>query len=192
MSCYEIIIDTDNIQEERWAPIEIKGKIFPYHVSDFGRIKVNKTGKLLKYSFDARAYPQVILTHQGERVGKRVHLLVAAAFVSNSDPDNKTYVNHIDGRKGNPKYNNLEWCTHQENITHRDNTGLAKPFDSTNHPFRKPVIQISTGKIFNTVTEAAAHAGIKHLYQYLCGQIKSSCDYKYYEPTKDLDEWTLS
>lgn len=51
-----------------------------------------------------------------------LHRLVAGAFCPN--PENKKYVNHIDGNKENNSCDNLEWVTVQENNQHAWDTGL--------------------------------------------------------------------
>lgn len=60
----------------------------------------------------------------GGRKGKieMVHRIMAEAFIPN--PDNKPFVNHIDGDKGNCSPSNLEWCTSKENNNHAVKTGL--------------------------------------------------------------------
>ena len=52
-----------------------------------------------------------------------VHRMVAIAFIEN--PDNKEYVNHIDGNKLNNCVDNLEWVTASENSIHAVATGLS-------------------------------------------------------------------
>ena len=46
---------------------------------------------------------------------RRIHILVAEAFVENDDTYNKIIVGHKDNNKSNNHYNNLYWTTTQEN-----------------------------------------------------------------------------
>ena len=61
----------------------------------------------------------------------RIHRLVAMAFCPN--PDKKKEINHIDGCKSNNKVENLEWCTHKENMSHASSFGLLKPCNGIKH-----------------------------------------------------------
>lgn len=61
----------------------------------------------------------------GRRVRLFIHRIIAALFVDN--PHAKPFVNHINGDKGDFSPQNLEWCTHAENMAHARATGLAPP-----------------------------------------------------------------
>lgn len=112
-------IDED---EEEW-------KTYPendlYMISTFGRIKrleyktthnrIHKE-RIMPYSLTSDSYLKANLNYNGVRKDIRVHQLVAQTFIPN--PDNKPFVNHIDGNKLNNHVDNLEWCTAQENIIH--------------------------------------------------------------------------
>jgi len=93
-----------------------------YSVSNYGRIRNDKTGRILKPRKDLCGYLYVGLYKNGVRKMLKVHRLVANAFIPN--PENKRTVNHIDGNKINNFVENLEWCTHKENTHHAMDTGL--------------------------------------------------------------------
>ncbi len=71
--------------------------------------------RTLKTSDNGKGYKYYYLKHSdGSSKWYYVHRLVAQYFVDN--PNNLKEVNHIDGNKANNNYNNLEWCTHKQNI----------------------------------------------------------------------------
>lgn len=60
----------------------------------------------------------------GTRGIDRIHRFVAEAFVENDDPENKKYVDHIDGNKKNNRADNLRWVTASENTQAAADMGL--------------------------------------------------------------------
>lgn len=112
---------------EIWETIED----FPdYKVSNKGRVMRIKGYKLIKPFDNGRGYNCVHLYKNGKRYNKRIHRLVAEAFIEGREEGYE--VNHIDGNKKNNFVDNLEWCTRSENIKHAYNTGLIRRDDSKN------------------------------------------------------------
>lgn len=104
---------------EIWETIEE----FPdYKVSNKGRIMNTRNHNLIKPFDDGRGYNSIHLYKDKKRYTRKVHRLVAEAFVEGKCEGYE--VNHIDGFKKNNFAYNLEWCTKSENIKHAYYIGL--------------------------------------------------------------------
>lgn len=96
---------------------------FPdYFITQQGSVESSRTGKILKGRLDKNGYLLVNLYKDRQSYTRKVHRLVAEAFIPN--PDNKTQVNHKDGNKSNNHVINLEWSTQSENMRHAYRNGL--------------------------------------------------------------------
>lgn len=115
---------------------DIKGYEGLYYVTDTGEVwsydrkiilNLNnkpciKKGKKLAGGYRL-GYVVVCLCNDGTRKMHTIHRLVAEAFLEKTD-DLKTDVNHLDLKKDNNHYTNLEWCTKSENSKHAFNMGV--------------------------------------------------------------------
>lgn len=99
--------------KEIWKDVCLNNK---YQISNLGNFK--KDNKKINGWIQNTGYRTV--TINGKKYS--IHRLVAEAFISN--PENKPFVNHIDGNKLNNSIENLEWCTNKENVQHAFRTGL--------------------------------------------------------------------
>ena len=87
-----------------------------YEISNLGRIRRIKTGRILSTRRSDGWYITVTLYKDKKRYGKSLHRLVSEAFISN--PDNLPEVNHRDEDKTNNRVDNLEFCDHKYNVNY--------------------------------------------------------------------------
>ena len=132
--------------EEVWK--DVVGYEGRYMVSNLGNVKSllyrGHSGEhLMSITKHHTGYSIVSLGKNPKKQGL-VHVLVASAFIEN--PENKPFVNHIDGDKSNNRVDNLEWVTSKENVQHAIRTGLRNPHNvpkryGADHYSSKPVYQ---------------------------------------------------
>jgi hypothetical protein len=101
---------------------------------------------------NGHGYLHVELTDaSGNRKHKRIHRLVAEAFLPN--PEGKTDVGHKDNCRTNNCVENLEWVTRKENCNHAsENRNYSRK--------RYQVRCVETGEIFANQAEASRATGI--------------------------------
>lgn len=103
--------------KEEWR--NISGFEGMYEVSNLGNVKsyvVDKQGKLMIPGNNKKGYKQLILRKNGKAYSRKVHRLVAEAFLENTN--NYPQINHIDEDKANNNANNLEWCSAKYNVNY--------------------------------------------------------------------------
>lgn len=186
--------------KEIWKDIE--GYEGLYQVSNYGNIKslsrvvknaygIHRTEeKILKPQMKKKGYFQIQLSKDGKQKHYQVHRLVALAFVPNIN--NYPCINHKDENKSNNHVNNLEWCTHEYNTNYGTRNKRASEKLKENMKYRKLTKQqlenlskgrksrkvkcITTGKIFNSIKEAAniTGANASNITQCCKGKCKST------------------
>lgn len=91
-------------------------------------------------------YVGIKYVETNKRVTKRVHRLIAKAFLPN--PESKPFINHINGIKSDNRLANLEWCTGSENNKHSFILGKSKTDSGANDSQSKPVAMYNlSGKL---------------------------------------------
>lgn len=98
---------------EKWKTIEGIGL---YEVSDSGKVRNIKTGRVIRESRQPTGNIIVCLSNRGYVKTYSVGRLVLEAFKPNADSD-KLRVLHIDGDKNNNRLSNLEWSNKTEVAT---------------------------------------------------------------------------
>ncbi len=113
-----------NTEHEEWRPVPG----FPgYEVSNHGRVRTIKSGRIHTGSIGNGGYPMVGLRRDNKTVTRTVHVLVAAAFIGprpkawrsrTGGPQPAGVVNHKDHDPTNNRPENLEYTTYANNTWH--------------------------------------------------------------------------
>ena len=111
---------------EQWAAIDGYKN---YQVSWWGRVRNDKTARILKGRLNPNGYISVNLSKKGSKAKIHyIHQLVAREWVSN--PEQKRCVDHTDGSRTNNHWENLRYATHSENSRnqkkHSDGSSIYK------------------------------------------------------------------
>jgi hypothetical protein len=95
-----------------------------YEISNLFNVRNIKTKIIRKMTITQKGYYQFLASF-GSKKGQRqlkLHKCIASTFIPN--PENKPFINHIDGNKTNNKLDNIEWCTGKENAQHAWDSGF--------------------------------------------------------------------
>lgn len=178
--------------KEIWKPIKDYEGL--YEISNFGNVKIlarnytrynylTKRYNIIKVKEKITqgtingGYRRICLTKNKVEKNKHIHKLVAEAFIPN--PNNYSYVNHIDGNKQNNYIDNLEWCTLYQNNTHAYKTGLRKSTDIT--PILQYDLEGNFIREYKSINEASKEANldIRHISRNINGIGKQIGGYKF-------------
>lgn len=164
--------------DEEWR--DIPGCDGFYQASSLGRIRsvtrivntpkgpVKRKGKVLSLNNHYRGYVEATLNYRGKSLRRKVHRLVAEAFIPN--PDGLPEVDHIDMNRANNRVENLQWITHRDNChrsiqagTYSDNFSNIPRFDresKSKWATGRPVMR-DDGVVYASIAEAARANGCK-------------------------------
>jgi hypothetical protein len=136
---------------ENWKPIDH----FPgYSVSDYGRIRTDRSGRILSLSENQYGLVQVGLMRDGVQRHRSVPLLVAKAFIPEPVGPFDTPIN-LDGDRHNNHVDNLAW---------RPRWFAIKYNQQFRHPYPYPITSrledVKTGEISENSTECAKQYGL--------------------------------
>ena len=170
-----------------WKKFIYEGIETDYSVSTEGEVRKDTTNYILSQS-SQQDYKFVTLLINGQQKRMRVHRMVAMTFIEN--PDNKPYVNHINGIRYDNNVENLEWVTQSENIQHAVRTGLMQ------NGRKKAVIQYNLNgdrmATFESASEAARQTGGSQSKITMCckRQRETANDYqwRYYDDIHDVQK----
>lgn len=147
--------------EEIWKDIpDFEGY---YQASNLGRVRsvdryvkykdtndvALRRGKILSPKTSNKGYLEVTLMKEGKYYYKRVHQLIASAFLPN--PNGYKSINHINEIKTDNRVSNLEWCTVKYN---------KEAYTQSRITIFQYTLQGKLLKIWHSITKAAENIGM--------------------------------
>jgi len=104
---------------------QIKGFEGIYEIYEDGRIYSYHTNKFMKNIKSKHGYLVISLSKNGVRKQYKLHRLLMSNF-NPIDNENEYVINHINGKKDDNRFENLEWCSVQENNDHAIKNGVNR------------------------------------------------------------------
>lgn len=119
---------------------------------------------------DKDGYKEVGLYCDGKRYWRRVHRLVATAYLDN--PNNLPQINHKDGNPANNNIDNLEWCSTSDNLKHSFRVLQRTPSITTARKVQLTNKRTNQIIIFDTEKECAKYLNYspEHINKLLTGK----------------------
>ena len=137
---------------ENWRQIEFSPE---YDVSDHGRVRSNKTGRILALSDNQSGLVHVGLMHDGKQYHRSVPLMVAKAFLPRHDYLAFDTPINLDGDRFNNHIDNLVWRPRW--FAKKYNQQFRQPY---RHPIHTRLIDMTTGDISENSVECAKRYGL--------------------------------
>ncbi len=91
-----------------------------YTITSEGKV-YGAYGQPIKIRPNTSGYASFTAGKKGHRRNVQVHRIVAEQFIPN--PNGYSDVDHLDSNPMNPRKDNLDWCSHQENVQRAYNRG---------------------------------------------------------------------
>lgn len=136
---------------EQWKSIEF----FPgYSVSDHGRIRTDKSGRILALNENQFGVVQVGLMREGIQYHRSVPLLVAKAFLPRDAAPFDTPIN-LDGDRHNNRVENLTWRPRWFAIKY--NQQFRQPYEN---PIMTRIVDLKTGDVSENSSACAQRYGL--------------------------------
>jgi len=114
-------------------------------------------GRILKPASDKDGYLTVSVKVNDKFISKKVHRLVAQAFIQNTD--NLPQVNHKNCVRDDNRVSNLEWCTASYNSRYREKHGVSQ-MEAKGHRLFAINLETLETLHFRAQTEASRSLGI--------------------------------
>jgi hypothetical protein len=137
--------------DEKWK--KIKG-FSDYSVSNYGRIRSEKSGRILALSENQFGVVCVGMMKDGVQCHRSVPLLVAKAFIPHPSEVFDTPIN-LNGNRDDNQVGNLVWRPRWFAIKY--NHQFKEPFE---YPIHDKIQNLKTGEIFDNSMEASMYYGL--------------------------------